>query len=271
MAARNCHGRQLKWTICMSEQVASLSSAWVKLLFTWMIPTVDNLGRMDGEPYQVRGLIFPFEPTVTDAKMTSWLQELHDAALIVWYRSGRLRYVWLPKHTAHQRLMGNMKAESDFPPPSAADVHEWEELNARYEHGTYSVRTEEEDGYEQRRYLMEEKGREEKIYVAGATHGQLVFEHWREAMGKNGTTRFDDKRQRAVRWALQNYSLDECFAAIDGCARSDWHMGKDPKTGGKKFNELTLIFRDAQHVEGFLGQEKQPSALEVIDEQWGDA
>jgi hypothetical protein len=271
MAARNCRGRQLKWTICISEQVAALSGPWPKLLFTWMIPTVDNLGRMDGEPYQVRGLIFPFEAGVTDAKITAWMQELHDAALIVWYRSGRLRYVWLPKHTAHQRLAGNMKAESDFPAPSPADVHSWEQRNERYEHSTYTVRTGDEEGYEHSTSLLEEKRREEKDIVAGATPSHLVFDHWREVMGKNGTTRLDDKRQKAIRWALQNYSLDECFAAIDGCARSDWHMGRDPKTGGKKFNELTLIFRDAQHIEGFLGQEKSPTALDVIDDQWGDA
>lgn len=80
---------------------------------------------------------------------------------------------------------------------------------------------------------------------------QQIFDHWVEVMGKGGTTRLDDKRRKALSWALANYTPEECFAAIDGCHASDFHMGRDPKTGGKRFNELTLIFRDAAHVEEF--------------------
>lgn len=128
MASRNCQGRRLDWAICQSEQVADLSDPWCKLLFTWLIPNTDNCGRLDGEPYQVAGTVFPLEMekgTVTVTKVDKWLGELRDAGLIIWYQSGRLRYIQLPKFLEHQTLTGNMKAVSDYPAPDEASIQTW--------------------------------------------------------------------------------------------------------------------------------------------------
>lgn len=95
-----------------------------------------------------------------------------------------------------------------------------------------------------------------------------VFEHWIRVMGRNGATHFDDRRKKAVRWALKTYGLETCLRAIDGYAASDFHMGRDAKTGGKKHNDLTLIFRDADHAEKFLSEPR--TACEAIDQMWGD-
>jgi hypothetical protein len=94
-----------------------------------------------------------------------------------------------------------------------------------------------------------------------------VFEHWKATMKRNGATNFDDKRKKAVKWALKTYGLETCLQAVDGYAASDWHMGRDPKTGGKKNNDLTLIFRDADHAEKFLNTPR--SLCAEIDEIWG--
>ena len=262
MASRNCRGRSLHWSICQSEQVADLSDPWAKLMFTWMIANVDNCGRMEGEPYQVAGLIFPLEMSkgaVTTAKVEKWLQELHDQALIVWYKSGRLKYVWLPKFGNRQTLTGNMKAVSDYPAPSESDIQAWTEreqaVHTASIQGMDDVGTEDKD---------KAKDKAKASYVDGC---QEVFDHWRGVMGKNGATVFDEKRKRAVTWAIENYGLETCLRAVDGCAASDFHMGRDPKSGGRKFNDLTLIFRDAEHVEKFTDAPK--TALEEIDRIWG--
>jgi hypothetical protein len=96
-----------------------------------------------------------------------------------------------------------------------------------------------------------------------------IFDHWKQVMGRNGSTCFDDKRKKAVKWALKTYGTADCIAAVDGYAASDWHMGRDPTTGGKKNNDLTLIFRDAEHAEKFMHQPAKLSALEEIDRIWG--
>lgn len=146
MATRNCQGRKLHWKICLSEQVADLPDPWAKLLFTWLIPTADNLGRMEAEPYQVKGLIFPYEDEMTPERIGELLQMLHDAGLIIWYRAHRLRYLQLPRFAAYQRLVGHMRADSDYPAPSPQCIQAWEAgMNAVYtecEQRSYTVSTE---------------------------------------------------------------------------------------------------------------------------------
>lgn len=79
---------------------------------------------------------------------------------------------------------------------------------------------------------------------------ETIYERWKRAMGKNGGTTFDPKRRSRVEWALAHYSLEECLTAIDNCAADPFSMGDNDR--GKKFNDLTLIFRDAEHVERFI-------------------
>jgi hypothetical protein len=85
-----------------------------------------------------------------------------------------------------------------------------------------------------------------------------LFEHWRSVMGKSPASKLDDKRKRRCEWAIREYGLEAARLAIDGCARSDFHMGRDPKTNGDKHNDLTLIFRDAAHFEKFRDLAARP-------------
>ena len=67
-----------------------------------------------------------------------------------------------------------------------------------------------------------------------------LFAEWQKIMGK----------PRAA--------LDRVMA-IEGCARSEWHMGKNDR--GQRYDDLTLIFRDAEKVERFLEyRNQQPQA-----------
>lgn len=110
-------------------------------------------------------------------------------------------------------------------------------------------------------------GQEEEHSVSTRAEEMTVFEHWKSVMGRNGATNFDDKRKKAVRWALKNYDLDTCIRAIDGYSASDFHMGRDSASGGKKYNDLTLIFRDADHAEKFL--DLPQTGCEAVDRIWG--
>lgn len=113
----------------------------------------------------------------------------------------------------------------------------------------------------------EDRTGQEEHSASTSDSATVVFDYWKTTMGRNGATIFDDKRKKAVKWALKNYDLETCLRAVDGYAASDWHMGRDPKTGGKKNNDLTLIFRDADHVERFLSKPK--TGCEMVDEEWG--
>ena len=78
---------------------------------------------------------------------------------------------------------------------------------------------------------------------------QGVFDYWVEVHHKRSDTALDTTRTKVITKALHQYPLETIKLAIDGCAKSDWHMGQNP--GGKRYNDITLILRNAQKIEQF--------------------
>jgi len=80
-----------------------------------------------------------------------------------------------------------------------------------------------------------------------------VYEHWITVMrpGKKRVPALDEKRRLKVASAIADYGVDDCKKAINGCALSDFHMGRNKQK--KRYDDLELILRDQDHVERFLG------------------
>jgi len=76
-----------------------------------------------------------------------------------------------------------------------------------------------------------------------------VFEYWKDKMSKKRAV-LDKNRHRDLAWGIALYNVEQCKQAIDGCAASSWHMGQNKHRTA--YNDITLIFRDAEHVERFL-------------------
>ena len=112
-------GRLLWHSISRSRKLAELSCDSARLLYTWMIPHADNLGRMDGEPSVLRAIVVPRLRHITEKNVEKWLGEMRDLGLILWYEVEDLRYIQLVGHGEHQRIVGNMKKTSDYPAPPA--------------------------------------------------------------------------------------------------------------------------------------------------------
>lgn len=79
-----------------------------------------------------------------------------------------------------------------------------------------------------------------------------VFEHWAKTV-KNGSRGpkpvLSPERRRKIRQALDLYGYETCIQAIDGVLKSDFHMGRNGR--GKKYDDISLILRDAKHIEMF--------------------
>ena len=77
-----------------------------------------------------------------------------------------------------------------------------------------------------------------------------VFNHWRIMMAHD-RAKMDFKRAQAIRDRLRDgYSVDDLCLAIDGCCASAWHMGQNDRH--IKYDSITLILRDADHVDRFI-------------------
>lgn len=101
----------------------------------------------------------------------------------------------------------------------------------------------------------------------GSEHLRTIFEAWKGATGRNGTTALDRKRIRAIKDRLdEGFTPEQLVQAVEAIPRSDFHAGRDPKTQGKtdaelkRLSELTLHLRDAQHVEYLLALAGVPSS-----------
>lgn len=101
-----------------------------------------------------------------------------------------------------------------------------------------------------------------------------LFTLWQRVTGHT-RSRLDDRRRGILRRALRDYGRDECVAALKGVGMSDWHMGRDPATDGKTYNELDNVFRSAAHVEKFAAMARAPDPVPVVNvdtltQQWQD-
>ncbi len=75
-----------------------------------------------------------------------------------------------------------------------------------------------------------------------------VIEHYQQYHPRSKP---GDKEKSKIHARLKDgYSVDDLKAAIDGCHRSPFHCGENE--GGKKYQSLELIVRDASHVATFL-------------------
>lgn len=84
-----------------------------------------------------------------------------------------------------------------------------------------------------------------------ADDSQQIFEYWCLVMQKSSAAKFTADRKRAVKARLkEGYTIEHIKQAIDGCSRSDFHMGRDGKNT-TKFDDLELICRSGSQLEKF--------------------
>lgn len=82
---------------------------------------------------------------------------------------------------------------------------------------------------------------------------QQVYEYWCTVMrpGRKRVPHLDTKRLVAVKAAIHDFGIEDCMRAIDGCAKSDFHMGRNKHN--RRYDDIELILRDQEHVERFIG------------------
>ena len=122
MASRNAKGRMIYWKISYSKQL-SRCSILSKLLFTWLIPNTDDLGRMEGDPAVIKGMVFPYEEKITLKQIKESLEELAQEKLILWYQVENNLYIQFPSFTLYQTLRKDREYKSDYPEPMDLSRH----------------------------------------------------------------------------------------------------------------------------------------------------
>jgi len=88
----------------------------------------------------------------------------------------------------------------------------------------------------------------------------LVFDAWRESASPNA--KLDDKRRKAIQDGLKLYPAGDLVDAVRGWRHDPFSRGENDRQ--RKYNELTLLLRDAAHIEKFRDLEQQHRPKPVI-------
>lgn len=86
---------------------------------------------------------------------------------------------------------------------------------------------------------------------------EMVFLYW-SAKFSHPNAMLDAKRERKIieRLKENDSNVSEILYALDGASHDDWIMGKDPKTNGKKYDDIVTVLRDRGQIERFASTRK---------------
>lgn len=94
---------------------------------------------------------------------------------------------------------------------------------------------------------------------------ERIFAHWQQVMQKP-VAKLTTERAKRISARLQDgYSEDTIIRAIDGCARSDFHMGRKADSP-QQYNDIDLICRSGSKLEWFAAVPAQS----VSPSNWTD-
>lgn len=111
-------GRFISQEIAKDKKINDLSNDTSRLAFTWLVATADSEGRTYGDPAIVRSMIFPRRSDITTEQMEFYIQEWHNAGLVVWYEADGDLWICFPNFEKHQvGLRKDREAPSAIPAP----------------------------------------------------------------------------------------------------------------------------------------------------------
>jgi len=113
-------GRMLKKRISESKKLALLNSDSWRLLYTWLIHSLDIEGRHSADPEIIKGRIFPKCKDWGIKKINNGLKALNNAHLIILFESNGETYLQFTKTL--QKLYENRESPSTIPAPENCKI-----------------------------------------------------------------------------------------------------------------------------------------------------
>lgn len=95
-----------------------------------------------------------------------------------------------------------------------------------------------------------------------------VFAEWKLVTGHSRAV-LDAKRKARIGKALRAYGLADTLDAVRGIVHSPWHNGQNEN--GTRYDDVSLILRDAEHIERFRDWERDPTIRPTIRKPAGSA
>ena len=98
-----------------------------RLLYIALIGLADDYGRHGDDPRRLKAAVFPFDTDVSIVDVSTWLDGLAEAELIVTYNDEHGSYLAHPKWWKHQWIRRDRRVPSPYPDPPGYVEDEQEE------------------------------------------------------------------------------------------------------------------------------------------------
>lgn len=159
-------GRMLNKKIGCNPDVNDLCSECGSdggLFYTWMLAHLDREGRINGNPFVLKGYVAPLRNEITPELIDRVLHFAHDRHLLLLYEVHGQPFVWFPTFIRNNRGMRPEKeAESEIPPPPDQLAEQWQAFTDA-ERGPEKVRTNSVQSTDQLRTKCARRERKEKV------------------------------------------------------------------------------------------------------------
>jgi len=87
-----------------------------------------------------------------------------------------------------------------------------------------------------------------------------IFNYWKEKLHHKQAKPTKDRLRKIDARLKEGYTIEDCKRAIDGCANSEFHQGKNKDK--KKYDSIGLIFRNGEKLEEFMNYLKKDQAVD---------
>lgn len=221
----------------------------IRISFAGLFTACDRDGRFKWKPRQLKLDVLPFD----EVDFSRVLDALVTRGFVVKYENSGEIYGCIPTFCKHQ-IINNKEKTSDLPSvddekSNVVDINEVLTREPRVSHATATPLNLDEG--ERKGRERKGRGKEGKELCQQADDSQLIFDYWCLVMKKTGAAKFTPERKKAVAARIsEGYSVDHIKQAIDGCARSDYHMARDGKNK-TIYDDLELICRTGSNLEKF--------------------
>lgn len=279
--------RSIKPDFWTSEKIATRlpgsTGRLARLLFIALWNLAEDHGVARGSPAFLRSAAFPYDEDVTAGDVSACLDLLEQGAFIRRYQANGSSYVFILGFAEHQKI--DRPSKTTFPAPPSEPSEPTPQVLAEPSpspRGTLVAGGEGkgEEGKGEEGTLPSASPPEVPEHedptppLAPGTHdaprkadspraeqAREVFAYWQQVLGHPRAKLGRPDRKRIEDRLEEGHSVQDLKRVVDGCAASDWHMGRDPKNPGKRFDSLELLFRNAGKVAEFMARAPEQGPL----------
>ncbi len=117
-------GRMLNKNISQSKKFnLKLKDDFHRLVYCMILPHTDRDGRLEGMPYYIKSIVFPWREDVSIKKIETALKSLDEVGLIKWYSIDDEKYIQITQFNEGQTGMRyEREPESTIPPFDGHDT-----------------------------------------------------------------------------------------------------------------------------------------------------